>query len=150
MGGGTEKSEAAGSRWELAAHLVRDRKLGLAKLGGDLVYFVIAAFGWNLLPCPFLGVTGKPCPGCGMTRSCLAFLRGEFLEVWLSPVRGEALSRVFHLQKAIEKRITHIQEEMEKPRLQAYRSGSEAAFRGWFNGRRDRHPQGACPQCGAN
>jgi len=83
MSGSADKSEMTGSRWELAAHLVRDRRLGLAMLGGGLLYFVIAALGWNPLPCPFLQVTGKPCPGCGMTRSCLAFLRGDFADVWL-------------------------------------------------------------------
>jgi len=82
MGGSADKSEAGGGRWELAAHLVRDRRLGLAMLGGGLLYFAIAVFGWNPMPCPFLQVTGKPCPGCGMTRSCFAFLRGDFPEVW--------------------------------------------------------------------
>lgn len=27
--------------------------------------------------CPFLSITGIPCPGCGMTRSLLAFLKGD-------------------------------------------------------------------------
>jgi len=77
-----DKTEEAGSRWELAAHLVRDRRLGLIMLGGGLVYFIVATFGWNLLPCPFLQLTAMPCPGCGMTRSCHALLRGDFPEVW--------------------------------------------------------------------
>lgn len=34
------------------------------------------------LPCIFKGVTGIPCPGCGMTRACLAILQGEFSTAW--------------------------------------------------------------------
>ena len=30
--------------------------------------------------CLFQRVTGKPCPGCGMTRSMLALARGDFVE----------------------------------------------------------------------
>ena len=28
--------------------------------------------------CPFRGITGLPCPACGMTRAGLLFLRGDF------------------------------------------------------------------------
>ena len=79
---GTEESGRSGGRWELAAYLVRERRLGVAMLGGGLLFFIIAGLGWNLMPCPFLQVTGLPCPGCGMTRSCLALLRWDFPEVW--------------------------------------------------------------------
>ena len=34
------------------------------------------------LPCIFKGVTDIPCPGCGMTRACLAILQGEFSTAW--------------------------------------------------------------------
>ena len=34
------------------------------------------------LPCFFKGATGIPCPGCGMTRACLAILQGEFSTAW--------------------------------------------------------------------
>jgi hypothetical protein len=82
MVGLANKSNESGGRWELAAYLVRERKLGVAMLGGGLLYFAIAACGVNLLPCPFLNVTGLPCPGCGMTRASLALLRGDWAEVW--------------------------------------------------------------------
>lgn len=82
MGGQESASSNSGSRWELAVYLVRDRKLGLAMAGGGLIYFVLAWYGWELMPCPLLKVTGLPCPGCGMTRSCLAMLRGDWIEVW--------------------------------------------------------------------
>ncbi|MCL1790869.1 MAG: DUF2752 domain-containing protein [Peptococcaceae bacterium] len=33
--------------------------------------------------CPFLAATGVPCPGCGMTRACLAFFRLDFAQAFL-------------------------------------------------------------------
>ncbi len=81
MADNADKTEDGGGRWELAAHLVRDRRLGFTMLGGGLAYFAFTAFSINPMPCPFLQVTGAPCPGCGMTRSCLAFLQGDFPEV---------------------------------------------------------------------
>lgn len=31
-------------------------------------------------PCPFLALTGKPCPGCGGTRALRAFCQGQIAE----------------------------------------------------------------------
>ena len=36
----------------------------------------------HFLPCVFKGVTSIPCPGCGMTRACLAIFQGEFSTAW--------------------------------------------------------------------
>ncbi|MDR2736552.1 MAG: DUF2752 domain-containing protein [Gracilibacteraceae bacterium] len=33
--------------------------------------------------CPFLAVSGIPCPGCGMTRAFLAFFRLDFAQAFL-------------------------------------------------------------------
>jgi hypothetical protein len=77
----TEQKSGSPGRWELAAHLVRDRALGIAMVGGGLVYILISGGGFNILPCPLKESTGLPCPGCGMSRSCIAFLKGDFLEV---------------------------------------------------------------------
>ena len=33
-------------------------------------------------PCMFLKLTGKPCLSCGMTRSLVCAVRGEFLTAW--------------------------------------------------------------------
>lgn len=82
MVGRTNNPYEPGGRWELAAFLVRERTLGLAMAGGGLLYFALASHGVDLMPCPFLKVTGLPCPGCGMTRSCLALLRGNWADVW--------------------------------------------------------------------
>jgi Protein of unknown function (DUF2752) len=36
----------------------------------------------NHFVCPFAAVMGFPCPGCGMTRSLLALMRGDWREAW--------------------------------------------------------------------
>ena len=35
-----------------------------------------------IIPCPFRLVTDLECPGCGMTRSCLSLVQGEFVSAW--------------------------------------------------------------------
>ena len=34
------------------------------------------------LPCPFRRVTGLLCPGCGVSRMCLALLEGDWPGAW--------------------------------------------------------------------
>lgn len=36
------------------------------------------------IPCPFHAVTGLQCPGCGVTRMCLALLRLDVAGAWQS------------------------------------------------------------------
>jgi hypothetical protein len=62
--------------------------------GSDVLlarFFLLAMFGTGLVslmfgvspeklaffPCPFHSITGIHCPGCGMTRACIAIARGE-------------------------------------------------------------------------
>ncbi len=40
---------------------------------------ICAAFGF-VLGCPIKRIFGFPCPGCGMTRGCMALLRLDFAE----------------------------------------------------------------------
>ena len=35
-----------------------------------------------IIPCPFRLATDLECPGCGMTRSCLSLVRGDFAAAW--------------------------------------------------------------------
>lgn len=41
------------------------------------VYFIIGRVCFRAF-CPFVIVTGLPCPGCGLSRACLLFLTGQF------------------------------------------------------------------------
>ena len=38
----------------------------------------------SLIPCMFHLVTDIPCPGCGMTRACIALTHGHFADAWRS------------------------------------------------------------------
>jgi hypothetical protein len=38
-------------------------------------------FGINLWPCMFARLTGRPCPGCGLTRATAALAKGDWASV---------------------------------------------------------------------
>lgn len=54
---------------------------GLALAAGLAYAFFTAATGLAV-PCPFHAVTGLWCPGCGVTRMCLALLRLDPAAAW--------------------------------------------------------------------
>lgn len=45
-------------------------------------FSIDVAASWFLLKCPVHFLTGWLCPTCGMTRSFIGVLRGEWLEAW--------------------------------------------------------------------
>ena len=65
-------------------------RIRLRRLGGGCALLLAAGLGYALwvrltglaLPCPFRAVTGLLCPGCGVTRLCLALLRGDWAAAW--------------------------------------------------------------------
>jgi Protein of unknown function (DUF2752) len=57
--------------------LLRDRKLALAALGSAALLLSLSASGVAGWQCPFLHITGIPCPGCGLTRATYLLLRGD-------------------------------------------------------------------------
>ncbi len=59
------------------ALLLRERLLCGALLGAVVILATGNAFGLHLWHCAFLEVTGRPCPGCGLTRGVNAFCRGD-------------------------------------------------------------------------
>lgn len=51
-------------------------------LGAGLFYALGAVcWGWQL-PCLFHQITGMKCPGCGISRMCLAILDGDFSQAF--------------------------------------------------------------------
>ena len=51
-------------------------------LGIGLAYACFVLWTGLAVPCPFHAVTGLQCPGCGVTRMCLALLRLNFAAAW--------------------------------------------------------------------
>ncbi|SBV93743.1 conserved membrane hypothetical protein [uncultured Eubacteriales bacterium] len=66
-------------------------------LGIGLAYALFCRFTGLAIPCPIHLVTGLWCPGCGVTRMCLALLRLDFTEAWLANSSLLALSPVLAL-----------------------------------------------------
>lgn len=63
----------------------RKRRLlaaGGALLGLGLGYAIWVRLTGLAIPCPFRAVTGRLCPGCGVTRMCLALLRWDWAAAW--------------------------------------------------------------------
>lgn len=54
----------------------------LAGVAGWSAISGTAASDVKLLPCPMQAAAGIPCPGCGMTRACVAFAQGDLGQAW--------------------------------------------------------------------
>lgn len=64
---------------------IRRRRLLLgcaALLAAGLGYALWVRLTGLAIPCPFRAVTGLKCPGCGVTRMCLALLGGDWAVAW--------------------------------------------------------------------
>ena len=46
-------------------------------IAAGLVYYIIIRIVGRGLYCPIKAITGKYCPGCGVTRMCMALLSGD-------------------------------------------------------------------------
>lgn len=55
--------------------LMKDRLRLIAMIAGIYVLFLLLRIG-----CPIKFLSGIPCPGCGMTRACIAALRFDFVD----------------------------------------------------------------------
>ncbi len=63
-------------------NLARLFLVGVAAMGIYLALFGVSQDGLTLVPCPFFAMTGIGCPGCGMTRACLALTQGDLSAAW--------------------------------------------------------------------
>ena len=66
---------------------VRARLFSVFKKGGILLgvgfaYLIFVSLTGLGIPCPFHAVTGLHCPGCGVTRMCVALARLDFAAAW--------------------------------------------------------------------
>ena len=61
----------------LLAALIQQRIFTWACTGVTVLLLTLNAVGLTLWACPFQAVTGLPCPGCGMTRSCMCLMKGD-------------------------------------------------------------------------
>jgi hypothetical protein len=69
-------------RIPLFAEILRPRAAALSIAGVGIAQLIAATFHFGF-PCAFHDATGLPCPGCGLTRSCLALLHGHPREAFL-------------------------------------------------------------------
>ena len=81
---------SSSKRWHLIAALLDQPRLAWAMLLGSAMYGVMSFVNIPLFSCAWKKVTGLPCPGCGMTRSAMALLRGQ----WQESLRQNALTWV--------------------------------------------------------
>lgn len=76
-----EMSEEDHRKDRIMRQLKEDFKRGSgAILGIALFYYILSKIQYST--CPFLMLTGIPCPFCGMTRAAFGLLRGDFLFAW--------------------------------------------------------------------
>ena len=61
----------------IAAHIWQHRVLWLS-----LALFTLIAWSVTGTSCTIRSITGLPCPGCGLTRALLQFLRGDLAGAW--------------------------------------------------------------------
>jgi hypothetical protein len=75
-----EEKKPPSRRWHFIAALLADYRLARAMLIGTAIYGVLVWFDLPAFVCPWQKLTSLPCPGCGMTRSTLALMKGNFAE----------------------------------------------------------------------
>lgn len=60
------------------SNLLENRREGLVIVGAGVLNLGLSLAGLPAWGCPILAATGVPCPGCGLTRASIEFVRGDF------------------------------------------------------------------------
>lgn len=103
------------------APLMRNRRFGLILAGALSLHVILAMLHLPLWECPFLRVTGLPCPGCGLTRACMLLLRGDvagsfrfhaFAPVFIILISMMLIATV--LPKTVSEPLIHKAETLER------------------------------------
>lgn len=81
----------------VVAPLLRDRRTAAAFAAAGVAQVGLTLAHVGGMPCPFLSLTGLPCPGCGLSRACAALCRGD----WATAVRLHAFAPVVLLALAL-------------------------------------------------
>lgn len=64
------------------ARLLRLLRQALLAVAGGLGYALFVRATGLGIPCPFHALTGLDCPGCGVSRMCMALLRLDVRAAW--------------------------------------------------------------------
>jgi hypothetical protein len=58
--------------------ILQSRLAGVTLTGAAVIQLGLVSLHIPSWPCPFLLVTGVPCPGCGLSRAIVALLQGDW------------------------------------------------------------------------
>lgn len=73
--------------------VAQNRLAGAMITGAAGTQVGLVSLGLPSWPCPFLHVIGLPCPGCGLSRACIALLQGD----WSGALEMHAFAPIFVL-----------------------------------------------------
>ena len=63
--------------------ILNDRKLSSIICGTTLLQLLLTLTNFPGWPCPIFHTLGIPCPGCGLTRATLLFVRGDLRQAFI-------------------------------------------------------------------